>query len=339
MNAPDPTWLAGYLYYTGAPETFLTQAVAPFVHTMLTQGWAEQCFFIRYGEWGPHIRLRFKGQSETLAQKVKPQFAPFFRHYYARYPSQRQEPAWVQALPPEQRWFPNNSVQFIAYEPEITRYGGLVGMRIAEQQFLASSCAILALLQDSECWSYDRALGAAIQLHLTFAAALGMDLYETAQFYTSVSQHWCAYAAPSAADPSEQARAQRQAKTRSIFAQHFTQQQATLMPYHEVLWKALAADAVFEQDWLNRWRHDMSQVGCALRAAQAQQQLLVPHWWQHNATLAIPATQQQLWPILESYVHMTNNRPGILNRDEASVGYLLHKNLQALCLTEKSFLC
>ena len=339
MNPPDYTWLAGYLYYTGAQETFLTQAVAPFVHTMLAHGWAEQCFFIRYSERGPHIRLRFKGPSDTLEHNVKPQFTAFFQHYYTRFPSQREDPARVQALPPEQRWLPNNSVQFAVYEPEIARYGGPVGMRIAEQQFHASSCAVLALLRESGQWSYDRALGAAIQLHLTFAAAVGMDLDETAQFYTSVSQHWYAYAAPSAAAPSDEARAQRHTKILSVFAQQFTAQQAALVPYHEVVWQALTAGAVFEQDWLNRWRHDMSQVGCALRAAHAQQQVLVPHWWQPNATLAIPTARQQLWPIFESYVHMTNNRLGILNRDEAYVGYLLHKSLHALHTAEKSLVC
>ena len=337
MNAPDPTWLAGYLYYTGAQETFLTQAVAPFVHTMLAQGWAEQGFFIRYGERGPHIRLRFKGHPGTLEHRVKPQFVSFFQDYYARYPSQRRDPAWVQELPPEQRWFPNNSVQFVVYEPEIARYGGPVGIHIAERQFHASSCAVLAVLQDSGCWSYDRALGAAIQLHLTFAAALGMDLYETTQFYTSVSQHWYDYAVPSADDPSAQTRAQRREHILSIFAQQFTQQQVTLMPYHEALWKALVTDVVFEQDWLNRWRYDMSQVGCALRAAQ--QQLLVPYGWQPNPTLAIPVARQQLWPIFESYVHMTNNRLGIFNRDEAYIGYLIHQSLQALCTAEKSRVC
>ncbi len=38
MSASDPTWLAGYLYYTGAPETCLTKAVAPFVQAVLALG-------------------------------------------------------------------------------------------------------------------------------------------------------------------------------------------------------------------------------------------------------------------------------------------------------------
>jgi thiopeptide-type bacteriocin biosynthesis protein len=330
MNAPDTTWLAGHLYYAGAPETFLTQAVAPFVHTVLAYGWARQCFFIRYGERGPHIRLRFQGDAPTLLQRVKPQLTLFFQQYFARYPSQRDEPAWVQEVPAEEQWFPNNSVQFITYEPEIERYGGPEGIRIAEQQFHASSRAVLALLQDSAHWSYDRALGAAIQLHLTFAAGLGMDWHEAVRFFTSVAQHWCHHPAVLTPQQSPEAQARQWEQLWRTFAQHFRQQQATLVPYHQTLWQALMEDVTFEHDWLNHWRHAMQQVGCALRRAQDQQQLRVPDDRPLDTGSARPTAQQALWPIFESYVHMTNNRLGIRNRDEAYLAYLMQQSLHEL---------
>jgi thiopeptide-type bacteriocin biosynthesis protein len=330
MNAPEPIWLAAYLYYTGPQETFLTQAVAPFVRTALAHGWARQCFFIRYGERGPHIRLRFQGHAHLLEQLVKPQITTFFEQHFARHPSQRDEPAWVRELPAEEQWLPNNSVQFLVYEPEIDRYGGPQGMCIAEQQFHASSRAVLALLQDSERWSYDRALGAAIQLHLTFAAAIGMDWHAAVRFYTSVAQHWSHHPALLRSQPSLQATAQHRDQLWGTFARHFAQQQATLVPYHATLWQALMDDVAFEHDWLNQWRHDMQQVGCALRQAHAQQQLCLPPERPVDPLSTPPAAQQQLWPIFESYVHMTNNRLGILNRDEAYLAYLMQQSLQAL---------
>ena len=54
-------WLAAYLYYSGNWEKFLTNSVKPFVEDILDRKLAEQYFFIRYWERGPHIRLRFKG--------------------------------------------------------------------------------------------------------------------------------------------------------------------------------------------------------------------------------------------------------------------------------------
>ena len=36
-----------------------------------------------------------------------------------------------------------------------------------------------------------------------------------------------------------------------------------------------------------------------------------------------PKANQERWAIYDSYVHMTNNRLGILNRDEAYLAYIM----------------
>jgi thiopeptide-type bacteriocin biosynthesis protein len=330
MNSSDDTWLAGHLYYSGNWESFLTQAVSPFIDQVVSQGLATQFFFIRYWERGPHIRLRFKGEMDVLERVVKPQFKQFFLHYYERYPSQREEPTWVQDLAAEQRWFPNNSLQFIAYEAEVERYGGPEGIRLSEKQFQASSRAVLALLQDSENWGYDRALGAAIQLHLTFAAALGMDAYATAQFYTQVSRHWLNRVYPVASQLTDRERTARQQATLAAYVHTFAHQRTTLVPYHEVLWNALTMGVEFDHPWLNQWRNDMEQLAAALRVAQHSQRLIIPRCFRYDPSINITEEKQQLWPILESYVHMTNNRLGILNRDESYLGYVMQQSLTAL---------
>jgi hypothetical protein len=56
----------------------------------------------------------------------------------------------------------------------------------------------------------------------------------------------------------------------------------------------------------------------------------MPRWFHYEPTIDISEEQQQLWPIFESYVHMTNNRLGILNRDESYLGYLMQQSLTAL---------
>jgi hypothetical protein len=40
--------------------------------------------------------------------------------------------------------------------------------------------------------------------------------------------------------------------------------------------------------------------------------------------------KQRLWFIYSSYVHMTNNRLGILNQDEAYAAFLISKCLSAI---------
>ena len=46
-----------------------------------------------------------------------------------------------------------------------------------------------------------------------------------------------------------------------------------------------------------------------------------------EAVKDMPEELTRLWPILESYTHMTNNRLGVLNRDEAFLGYLIENTM------------
>ena len=66
-----------------------------------------------------------------------------------------------------------------------------------------------------------------------------------------------------------------------------------------------------------------------------------PAWRQTGSTSQwtplSPATKpkdtkrkQQLWPVLESYVHMTNNRLGILNKDEPFIAYFIKESFLEL---------
>ncbi|NIP28752.1 MAG: hypothetical protein GWN55_09740 [Phycisphaerae bacterium] len=327
--SPKP-WLAAYLYYAEPWETFLTQAVKPFVETIFGQKLAEQFFFIRYWERGPHIRLRFKGDHHTLEHKVKPALESFFAGYFETNPSQRSEPDRVKTLPVKQGWFPNNSIQFMPYEPEIERYGGPAGILIAEKQFEISSRAVLHLLNVSKQWDYERALGAAIQLHLGFAWALGMDLAEAKQFYTRIFDGWFSRAYGFAPHmPTEEAQRRRQI-TLQAFAENFEQQQEMLVGYHQTLWEAFSGGVEFEQAWLNDWLAGMITIRRELGAAQREGRLIFPEGFKPNPTLDVPPAHQQLWSILSSYVHMTNNRLGILNQDEAYLGYLIQRSLGQL---------
>jgi len=321
MNKPqyrhDKTWLAAYLYYAEPWEEFLIQAIRPFVQPVMEKNLAEQFFFIRYWERGPHLRLRFKGEKERLESEIKPRLESYFHNYFKKKQSQRKDPEQLGRLPENQQWFPNNSIRFIGYEPEIERYGGPTGILIAEEQFEASSDAVLAVIEESGQWDYDRALGAAIQLHLGFAFSLGMDLIEATAFYSHIFNLWFSKSWGYEQDISEEELKKRRDITLKAFAENFAKQKTALIPYHNTLWNAFTGNISFEQEWLNRWMEQTAATGNRLKTAHASGELVFPQW----------LTSQPLWFILESYVHMTNNRLGILNRDEAFLGYLIKESL------------
>jgi len=322
------TWLAAYLYRGEPWEKFLIETVKPFVDKTMENRWADRFFFVRYWERGPHIRLRFKGNAETLEKQVKPQLDSYFPEYFREHPSQRITPENIEEFPPEQQWFPNDSVQYIDYEPEIERYGGPAGILIAERQFEASSRAVFAVIEESGDWDYDRALGAAIQLHLGFAFALGMDLVETGEFFTQISRTWFSRAYGYTTDTPKDEIKERQKITLNAFDENFQRQKPTLVPYHQTLWSAFTEEVEFEQEWLNQWLENMTAVKNELITAQEQNTLVIPQWFKPETGKKTPEHRRKLWTIFESYVHMTNNRLGILNRDEAYLGYLIKESLK-----------
>lgn len=325
-------WLATYLYCAEPWEKFLVEAVEPFVHKVIDNNWAEQFFFIRYWEKGPHIRLRFKGGQDVLETEVKPELEENVFHYYKTYPSERQEPEWSN-LPEEQKWFPNHSIQYSDYEPEVERYGGPVGILIAERQFELSSRVILDIIREGDNWSYDRALGSAIQLHLAFVHALGMNLKESIAFYSRLFENWLGWGLGiydfEKMQPAKDFKERRKSILKS-FEEQFSLQKSQLIPFHRTLWEALDQDIAFDQEWLNHWIRGMSKLGDDLEEEQGAERLTYPAGAQVKTKINVPPVRQLLWSILFSYVHMTNNRLGIRNRDEAYLGYLIKKSLSAL---------
>jgi thiopeptide-type bacteriocin biosynthesis protein len=313
-------WLAAYIFAKSPWENLLKNAVKPFAEKILNEKKAEQYFFIRYWENGPHIRLRFKG--EHLGQKIQQELKDYFSNYLTENPS-REDKEWEAEYRKKENWFPPDSIQFIEYEPETKRYGGKLALDISEQQFQASSDACLKIITESEEWNYSRALGAAIQLHLGFAHALGMSLYELSHFCDVIFRGWFPRAFAWTPEMSKDEYKQKSEETLKLFDEQFQKQKDSLFPYHEMLWQAFEEDAEFEQEWLNTWVLDMKKIREKLEELQQKNKIEYPSHFETEDDISISKEKQQLWSLYESYVHMTNNRLGIFNQDEAYLGYLI----------------
>ncbi len=325
----DEVWLAAHLYYTPPWESFLAKVLAPFARDVLARGLAKNFFFIRYSERGFHIRLRFRGEEQKIEQ-LKPELEAHFGEYMSANPSKRE------AEQQEQKLLPNNSVQFITYEPELVRYGGPLGLGIAENLFEASSQACLEAFGSGDDWHYDQGLGSAVTMHLTFAYGMGFSLEELSSFCQKISQVWVSRTYQYDAQTTQEEHRAKAASTQETFAEMFSLQKEALVGYSKVLWEALEEEASFEQDWLNQWGEAVATSGQALKQALRAGDLEIPDrdkalWVDDDAP-----QWHQLWPILESYVHMTNNRLGILNQDEAYLGYLIRETIPFLGGEEKA---
>jgi len=115
---PGSEWLYAKLYTGHATsDQILTEAIAPIVHDV--PAW----FFIRYGDPQWHVRFRARGEPAWLYGELMPKLAS---HAHAM-------------LDDGRMW----RFQLDTYEREVERYGGPVGIELAERLFCAdSACAV-----------------------------------------------------------------------------------------------------------------------------------------------------------------------------------------------------
>ena len=307
---PERAWTSIYIFHGLPFEPLLQKGIGPFVEFCLARGWATGWFFVRYGEEGPHIRLRIKGDPGLLAREARAWFA----RYLGQNPSER--PLWMED--PQLGARPNNSLYFPQYHPETARYGGERGMAIAERQFCLSSQAVLSVLTEDATWDYGKALGIAVQLHLVGASAFGLGAADLERIFSAFSHYWISRAEGTVpgTPPEQQYRA-----VQHRFEAMYQTQAPVLEAALSDLWLPNRSGPN-GPDWLKEWHRGMTAVGQAFRNAVKDGALRyrIPAYFRRN----FPAFTV-LDAIHMSLLHMTNNRLGILNGDEAYMGYLLSK--------------
>jgi len=300
-------WRSLHLHHGLPIEPLLIQGLAPFIQEYVSKGQIHSWFFVRYNARGHHLRLRFKGPHANLQEKA----ATWFTNYMQQHPSR--ETQWLDHVPED--LLPNNSIHAVPYIPEITRYGGVSALPIAEDQFCLSSRVTLCIMSQTGRWDYSRALGSAVQLHLCGAHAMGLSLAEMRRFFAGISQDWLVRAYDWNPQTPKETHLRLQAETRSKFISAFERHKDRLVSHSKALWQALASNPHFEEAWLNDWIRGMADVG--MRLSRVFPASALPE--------DTPTQNGRISAIHESLVHMTNNRLGILNCDEAYLGFLLEQ--------------
>lgn len=285
------TWLSAHLYWSGSLDDLLRQCVAPVVARLFRQQLVTHFFFIRYAEGGPHVRLRLKTAASVHGTLVARLQAQLSRF--------QQRANRLPTNTPASSW-----LQVVAYEPETARYGGSAGLAIAEAFFEASSRAVLSWLRTQGQQAEAHRLTTALVLHTGFAAAC-LPAPAAADWLRHYVEDWLPH------DPQAGlARPAEQAYWRGVFAERGQQYQPALAALVAQHWRRAAGSQPGNPAWLAHF------IG-ATRHAAAQYQQVVPDHARRRAIFA-------------SLLHMTNNRLGVPNHDEAFLAYLLGSSLQAI---------
>ncbi|MBR7836775.1 thiopeptide-type bacteriocin biosynthesis protein [Actinospica durhamensis] len=286
-------WQSFHVFlHTGIAEAdaFLTEDLAPVLDGLAAGREGSAWFFIRYGEGGPHVRVRVRGLGAATAGLP----ADLSRLAAARtavdgpWPSRHAE------------------VLAAAYVPETGRYGGTLALPIAEELFAGSSrVAVQALRQLATG-------GARLTLASDFAnataSALGLDRLTAAQWLRRHASGW-RWAAEVALLPGEVVHS----KVNSVFAL----QHDALVRRDRALRESLEQGTV--APWLSDWVEQVRSADKRLREVRPSTA---------DAPSETGAgTEAALSWVWGSQLHMLLNRLGITPDEERAVCRLAARTL------------
>ena len=138
QHPPGSEWLFVKLYCPAERDPDVVgDALPAFANNVTAAGLADCWFFIRYADPESHIRLRFHGDAERLTEHLFGQICRWANDLVANGLCTR--------------------LVFDTYDQEIERFGGVEGMRLSEQLFLADSRAATAIVGAlrSKAWTAD----------------------------------------------------------------------------------------------------------------------------------------------------------------------------------------
>ena len=273
---------------------FLTKSLKPFMDTVTRTGMVERYFWERSYDGGAHIRLYFRSESDVKDALLVPTLEFHFQMYFEDIPSFRRV-----NLPHNA---PNNTVQFVDYQPDADNWGGSIGMPIAERHFQSSSDTVLEFMAvKGDNWLPDDVMATAIEMHLAFVEAAGMDTEEAVRFF----EYCLLY------HSKEDFRIQ-------YFEEFFETQQEPLLDFHEKLWVLLQSKTEFKEVVYNDWReHCFYTTADIIRTFRLR-------------VLKIEAKFSAIWTMYAKLLNKTNNRLGLHGRDESLVFYLMMRSLEKI---------
>jgi thiopeptide-type bacteriocin biosynthesis protein len=183
----------------------------------------------------------------------------------------------------------------VRYEGEQNRFGGERGLALSEEHFHISARVVLARLR-TQNYTYGDALFDAMRLHVGAAFAAGLSQAETAKYFDTLCDEWIkAYFVANEHTGEEGLNATVRADFHAVYEPQSTFLKDALQQF----WQSLTEERfdAKQPEWL-RWLKGnqliFNEMGEDLRSKT------LPH-----------------------LLHLTNNRLGINNQDEAYVLYVL----------------
>lgn len=320
----DPAvWLGAHLFFPeaelyGDDLDTLALRVLPLIVEAAREaapllGW----FFIRYGEGGPHLRVRVcvpTPHAHTVKLSIRARLHECMPELHvdgwagviARVQggTASDDGATSNLDDPDPRRRP--TLRWVAYEPEVERYGGSGAVRVAERVFEASSNLAIALLAHGSAAPRQVRLGRAL---LALLATLHVYCGGRRELATPLALRYgggCCSRTGLSGDAGD--------TWRRVFERGFSRQSQALSARVQEAWECLSSEAT--PPAVNAFHHALRRE-CDALVALCRCGAVSVH--------GVPVTDwhECVDRIVPSYLHMTSNRLGLLGTEEAYLGHLI----------------
>lgn len=282
----DHRWLTAYLFFEGeiydeTADRVIREVVVPLVEACRRQ--VTRWFFLRYGEDGSHIRLRFLASDSVLDETIWPR---------------------IEEAASSSEWVERHIRT--SYEPEVERYGGPQGLVLAEELFHHQSETVLALLHKIDPGTRPARLGKGLLAMLTLLFLYRGERRSAAALAQRYGTNYLKLWAPDT---------DQQASWQQAFQEGFDRQADRLAEYVEVAWESLESGDELTTD-LDPYRQNMEEIHRRFRHLFDQGDLRL------GERTADDWDECVRW-IVPSYIHMMNNRLGVSIQEESYLSVLI----------------
>ena len=295
-------WITIHIYYSGDRDHLIRTGIKPIVDMVIRRNYATQYFWVRNSERGRNIRLRFHMDDPNERIRIESVVKDHLGDFFKKNPSRRK----TNSIIPEDDLMENDTIVIGDYEPEITRYGGALGMVLAEKQFqLSSDVVIRALLENLELNTLKR-LKLSVQLQLGLVFGLGLKKDEIIHFFRDV--HTTRWKKVPDIFYKELGIYHKLPERRLKVEKYFSEHDLTISDFIEQTNSRIELRDYNKGDWMSDWLIGMEEIGDQLLILNKNRQLVKKKSWSKYSN--------DLWPLYESLCHMTHNRMGTRNLSE-----------------------
>lgn len=303
---PDiSAWVCGRLsiaplsLYDVDCDRVILEAIVPIATEAAGLQLADEFFFVRYSESGAHLRFRLRRRDGIAKDDLYAFLADKFLMDRRDMGLAERFSSLAGSQEARFEWMP--------YEPELQRYGGVVAIDIAHEIFHASSALAVEILGSVR--SRSERLGKAVLAMLVTVYAIGGQGQDLSQMFLRFGN---GFALPILGSSSEELNPWFHS-----FERAYVSQAAPLAPFIletvRRLEEGVAVTRAFDEYALRLRRSSAKLADLVQRGAVTHSGQAVTSW---------PACLSVLLP---SFMHMTNNRLGVLPIEEAYLAYLIHR--------------